>query len=168
MPLISRVTSTYTLCILLSAMFVGCAGNYGSLKHSEDTFDAFVNDRLPTSYKYYYFGHHNVTVAIAGVDPQYEAGTRMWREIDPQSEEFKRRVLYIWDDIGGIGQYGADILDPSGKRVGVIFSSVSPIVIQFKDDNRIALIPHTPFLWGPGDPGGSAATDMRPTVIGAR
>lgn len=65
-------------------------------------------------------------------------------------------ILWIWGDYG-YSRYAARILDPSGNPVGIMYTSIREVAIKFTDDNRIVVMPHTPFLWGPtvnGNPSG--------------
>ena len=43
----------------------------------------------------------------------------------------------------------ARINDPTGKQVGIMYTSIREIAIKFTDDNKIVVMPNTPFLWGP-------------------
>ena len=54
----------------------------------------------------------------------------------------------MWADYG-YSPYGAHILDPSGNKVGVWYSSIYFVAVKFLADNVIVLMPDKPFLWGP-------------------
>jgi len=75
--------------------------------------------------------------------------SKMWREAAPDTEEFEKMVKAIWQDYGYY-KFGADILDPNGKKVGILYSAVSETSIKFVGDNQIVVMPNSPFLWGPG------------------
>ena len=57
---------------------------------------------------------------------------------------------WIWEDYGYY-KFGADILDPQGKKVGVFYSAIRETSVKFVNDNQIMVMPNTPFLWGPDD-----------------
>jgi hypothetical protein len=67
----------------------------------------------------------------------------MWREVDHNSERFRRMVYWIWDDILWGKNYikGAHILDPQGNKVGLWYSHLWWAAIRFSDDNRIEIMP---------------------------
>ena len=74
----------------------------------------------------------------------------MWREAAPDTDDFKEMVRWIWEDYGYY-KFGADILDPQGKKVGVFYSAIRETSVKFVNGNQIMVMPNTPFLWGPGD-----------------
>jgi hypothetical protein len=71
----------------------------------------------------------------------------------PETPEFKEMIRWVWEDYN-YNKFGADILDPQGKKVGVYYSAIRETAVKFVDDNQIMVMPHTPFLWGPDDIGG--------------
>jgi hypothetical protein len=135
-------------CILVLTLFGGCMGSYGNYNRDSEVFEAFNNQRVPPDYRYYYYHSGSKPIAVIGVEKKYDAGSRMWREVDPDTEKVKEMVNWIWEDYG-YNSFAARINDPSGQQVGIMFTSVREVSIKFAGDNRIAVIPHTPFLWGP-------------------
>ncbi len=135
--------------ILFLALIGGCMGSYGNYNRDSEVMEAFNNQRVPPDYRYYYYHSGSEPIAVIGVEKKYDAGSRMWREVDPDTEKFKDMIEWIWEDIG-YTRYAARINDPSGQQVGIMFTSVREVTIKFAGDNRIVVIPHTPFLWGPG------------------
>ncbi|MGD2272218.1 MAG: hypothetical protein PVI06_17590 [Desulfobacterales bacterium] len=128
----------------------GCFGSYGRIMRNPELTEAFQNNEIPQGYKYYYYGDPDKPYAVAGVDPKYEVRSKLWREVDPKSEnrKFKKMIYWMWADYGYY-PYGAHILDPSGNKVGSWYSSIYFVAVKFSADHRIMLMPETPFLWGP-------------------
>ena len=70
----------------------------------------------------------------------------------PEAPEFKEMIRWVWEDYGYY-KFGADILNPQGKKVGVFYSAIRETSVKFVNSNQIMVMPNTPFLWGPGDRG---------------
>ena len=141
------------LGLFIPAVTAGCAGTYGSLKRNADVKQAFVTNQVPEEYSYYYYGFDTRPYVIFGIKPEYEMNSKMWREVTPNSAEFKEMTRWIWEDYYAPQYYafGAEILDPQGKKVGVFYSAIQETSFKFSDGNQIMVMPNTPFLWGPGD-----------------
>jgi hypothetical protein len=140
--------------MLMTALLAGCAATYGRFQDDPGVTSQFVSGTPPSGFTYYWYGNSNNYYAIAGLDPKFVVRSFVWRRISPGSEEFKKAVFWIWEDYG-FRQYGAHILDPSGARVGVWFSSLRYPTVKFNGPQEIELIPDMPFLWGPGASTGS-------------
>ena len=139
--------------IFVLALITGCAGTYGSIKRDVEVQQAFESNQVPMDYKYYYYGDSE-PYAIFGIESKYEMNSRAWREATPDTEDFKEMVRWIWEDYGYY-KFGANILDPQGKKVGIYYSAIRETAVKFVNDNQIMVMPHTPFLWGPDGGGGS-------------
>ena len=126
-----------------------CSGNYGSLTRDAEVYQAFLSNQVSTEYKYYY-NAHSFTYAILGIDSRYWIESKFWRETTPDTEQFKQLTERIWEDYGYY-PYGANILDPSGNKIGIWYSSIDNVAFKFFDDNEIAVLLGTPYLWGPDD-----------------
>lgn len=137
------------MSIIALVLIVGCTGNYGSLRRDAQVQQAFETNQVPTNYKYYYYGYDTLPYAIFGVEPEYQIDSYMWREVMPDTAEFQEMTRWIWEDYGYY-KFGADILDPQGKKVGVFYSAIRETSVKFINGNQIMVMPNTPFLWGPG------------------
>ena len=135
------------IVIITLTLIAGCTANYGSLKLDTQVQQAFESNQVPMNYKYYYYGDSEPYV-IFGIEPKYEMDSRMWRDVSPDTAEFKEMTRWIWEDYGYI-KFGADILDPKGVKVGIMYTAIRETSVKFVGDNQIVVIPHTPFLWGP-------------------
>jgi hypothetical protein len=145
----SNLVLQLVICFLLACLAAGCLGNYGRYKRDSEVFQAFNNNQVPLDYRYYYYHSGSFPIAVIGVEKKFDAGSRMWREVEPDTQKFRDMIIWIWEDYG-YSRFAARILDPSGNQVGVLYTSIREVAIKFTDDNRIVVMPHTPFLWGPG------------------
>jgi hypothetical protein len=138
------------LLFLSSTLLTGCFENYGRLKHNMDVTRAFTNNQIMQDYKYYYYGRTNMPYAVIGIDREYQMRSKMWREVDQNTEKFKEMVFWVWDDYRYSNQYnfikGADILDPDGKKIGIWYSGLWWAAIRFEENKRIVVMPETPFM----------------------
>ena len=141
-----RLLLQVSICILLLTLIGGCMGNYGNYNRDSEVFEAFNNNQVPKDYRYWYYHSGSHPIAVVGVEKKYDAGSRMWREVEPNTEKFKELIKWIWED-ARYYRFAARINDPSGQQVGIMYTSVREVAIKFTDDNRIIIMPHTPFLW---------------------
>ena len=144
-------------CLLVAATLSGCLGTYGKLHWDPQVTIAFQSYEVQKDFKYYYYGVGNRTFAIAGISPDYVMESRMWREVQQEPEAFKNLISRAWENsyYKPYDPRGAYILSPEGKQVGVWYSSLRFVTVKFGENNRIILIPDTPFLGGPeADSGG--------------
>ena len=136
--------------LIVATMVSGCFENYGRLKHNDEVTRAFQTYQVEPDYKYYYYGRTNMPYAIVGIDRAYHMQSRVWREVDHDTEQFKNMIFWVWDDVYvPYSLSGAHITDPGGKKVGIWYSGIWYAAIRFEEDNRIVVMPDTPFLGGP-------------------
>ena len=134
---------TAALVLIFSVVAVGCAGSYGRLQRDPQVTKAFDDNTVNPEYQYYYYGRSNQPYIIVGIDRSYNMESRMWRSVEPNSDQFKEMVYWIWIDVlyGYQREKGAHILDPQGNRVGLWYSHLWWAAIRFSDDNRIEIMP---------------------------
>lgn len=126
------------------ALAAGCAGSYGRVTFDDNVTDAFKAGRVPSDFKFYYYGVNNRHYAIVGLDPKWELRSRIWRPIDPQTEEFRKAVKNIWEIEHQAPYYarGSNIFDNEGNKIGVYYSSLY-VTVKFGSDNQIQVMPDT-------------------------
>jgi hypothetical protein len=146
----------YAVAVVVFTLVAGCARNYGGFSRDQRVLEAFESSQLNTDYKYFYNGHHNQTYAIVGIESKYRLESQFWRQIEPNTEEFRQVRSRIWEDYGQ-HTYGAHLLDPAGNKMGVWYSSIYVANVKFHADNRIDIMLDRPYLWGPDDGGVSGA-----------
>lgn len=159
------------ICLLLATLVAGCAGTYGRYNLDREVLQSFRDNQVPSDYKYYYYGFDTNPYAVLGVEKKYDAGSNLWREVEPNTEKFNNMIRWMWGDYG-YSPFAARILDPSGTPVGVLYTSIREVAIKFSGDNRIVVMLHTPFLWGPAvngsPPGHYGSIDSKQTLADIR
>jgi hypothetical protein len=149
--MMKRIFFPLGLCCIIAFIFSGCFANYGRLHWDPQVTADFQNHTVQKDFNYYHYGIGNRTFAIAGVSAEYHMKSRMWREVPDDSEALKGFVSRAW--INHAYQphdpQGAYILDPQGQSVGTWYSSLRFVAVKFAENNRIILMPDTPFLGGP-------------------
>ena len=139
------------LLTLLS--LAGCSQNYGRIHWNDDVTRAFEANQFDSDYNFYQYTIGMRVFAIVGLDQKLELESRIWRELDADSEDFKVATSRMWDDYSQTRYEarGAFIMDPVGERVGVYFSSIRFISIHFKPENRVQLMLDTSVVRGGPD-----------------
>ena len=141
---------TAVFVLLTASLISGCFENYGRLRHNDNVTRAFQTHQVEPDYKYYYYGRTNMPYAIVGIDRAYHMQSRVWREVDHDTEQFKEMIFWIWDDVFvPFRLSGAHITDPGGKKVGIWYSGIWYAAVRFEENNRIVIMPDMPFLGGP-------------------
>ena len=135
------------MVLIALTLMAGCTANFGSLKRDAQVQQAFESNQVPMDYNYYYYADSEPYV-IFGIEPKYEMDSHMWRDVSPDTDQFKEMTRWIWEDYG-YHKFGADILDPQGVKVGIMYTSIRETIVKFVGNNQIVVIPHTPYLWGP-------------------
>lgn len=142
----SKMTALLAALTLFSG-FAGC-DNYGKLQRDPSLTKAFQNNQVDDGYIYYYLGRDNMPYAIAGIDPRYTLKSEFWQPVEPNTEKFKKMIYWIWTD-HNYAPYGAYVMGPGGEKVGIFYSSIDRVVINFDKTNKtVSLIPDTPYLRG--------------------
>ena len=142
----SKITALLAALTLFSG-FAGC-DNYGKLQRDQSLTKAFQNNQVDDGYTYYYLGRDNMPYAIAGIDSRYTLKSELWQPVEPKTEQFTIMIYWIWTD-HNYESYGAYVIGPGGKKVGIFYSSIDRVAIYFEKANKtVSLIPDTPYLRG--------------------
>ena len=136
------------ITLIIATLLNGCIENYGRLKRNPELTRVFQSYKVEPDYKYYYYGRTNSPYAIIGIDPAYHISSKVWREVDPGTEQFNKMVDWVWGDDYYSSISGASILSPTGEKVGIWYSGIWFVAIRFEENNRIAVMPDTPFIRG--------------------
>lgn len=115
------------------------ASNYGRLSSNPAVTGSFEAYRVLPDHRYYYRGTYGRPVAVVGIHRDYELDSKLWIEIDPRSEDFKRLIDRVsFQGSGNIASpWGFDILDPSGNVAGVWYSAVRAAAVDIDTNKRI-------------------------------
>jgi hypothetical protein len=152
------------IILMMLFMFASCSStqmdaynqSLGSFKESPEVTRLFKTYQKHPDYKYYYAGFMKDPEAVVGIHNDYmifissDSGSRAgrWKEFEPTPQNLEMLVK-------GIGKndkpYGADILDPAGKQVGILytFKQQQPLhqpLVRMIEDNLISVVPHYPVV----------------------
>jgi hypothetical protein len=143
----------FSLGVLTLVWDVGCSQNYGRIHWDDDITRAFEANQVEPDYNFYQYTIGMRVFAIVGLDPKLELQSRVWRELDADTEDFKVATSRMWDNYTQLPEYprGAVIVDPAGEKVGVYFSSIRFVSINFKPENRVAVVLDTSAIRGGPD-----------------
>ena len=143
----------FSLGVLTLVWSVGCSHNYGRIHWDDDTTRAFEANQIEPGYNFYQYTIGMRVFAILGLDPKLELQSRIWRKLEADTEDFKVATSRIWDNYTQLPEYprGAVIMDPDGEKIGVYFSSIPFVSINFKPENRVAVILDTSAIRGGPD-----------------
>ncbi len=145
----------FSLGFLAAALIAGCSGDFGRIRWDADVTQAFETNQVQPDLNFYYYGIGMQTYAIVGLDPKWELKSRIWRQLEADSEEFNVVKSRIWYNDLTLPHHprGAIILDPVGDKVGVYFSSLPLVSIKFKPKNQVMVMLDTVYIRGGGDGG---------------
>lgn len=160
--------SIYALLAFITlVMLGGCLGTFGKLHWDSQVTSAFKAHDVQKDFNYYWYGVGNRTFAIAGISEDYHMESKMWREVQVNTQEFKDLISRAWynDAYHPHEAKGAHILNPEGKQVGIWYSSLRFVAVKFSENNRIHLMPDTPFLGGPEADGTRPDSSQRLSAV---
>ena len=111
--------------VFIQIMLTGCAStckNPGVFISREATDEWHSYEILP-NYHYYYAGPDSQPNYIIGIDDQYALRSKLWKPVDLTPEMLEKWINYLRPRVGYSQKpYGAYIIDPTGKRIGLWYS----------------------------------------------
>ena len=141
-------TGLIAISILIMLAASGCLQNYGRLNRSAEIKQAFESNQVPSEYEYFFFGNSKWPYAVMGLDSDYKLHSRIWRTVEPDTSEFRHMTRFVWADYK-FYPYGANILDPEGQKIGIIYTSSWMAAVKIdKDTKTVEVMPYI-FLGGP-------------------
>ncbi len=139
------------LIVLVACMMVtlsGCLQNYGRLNRDAKIQQAFESNQVPPEYEYFFYGNPNWPYAVMGLDRDYNLRSRTWRTVEPDTDKFSHMTRFLWADFNYY-PYGANILDPQGQKIGIIYTSSWMAAVKVdKDTKTVEVMPYI-YLGGP-------------------
>ncbi len=130
--------------LLLLCLFLGCASDYGRLKHKPEITQLFKAHEQLSNHRYYYTGRAAGPYAIIGVSSPYTQTSRAWTLIDSNSGQFGQLVDNMFVP-GEDAPRGARILNPNGEQIGVWYSIWYFATIEIKAPHEVAVYsPYSP------------------------
>ncbi len=142
------------LALLLGA----CAGpNAGSLRNSREVGRAFEVFHAYPDYRYWYLNQENNPYAVVGLEKGYGIQDQMWTPVDPNSKTFEKVVGLVQSfPVPGGVTYGAYIIEPGGRTIGVWYSSMGAGIRVDPETHLVSIATGTPW---------TDDRDRRPRVV---
>jgi hypothetical protein len=123
-PRISIIVFMLVAVVAPMLIFAGCMKNYGRFLVDAEVSNNFRNGLVDPEFNYFYAGRDTMPYAIIAIDARYKVHSRYWISFAPESMQLKNMSENMYGKM--ISQpYGAHIVDPDGKTIGVWFSTVS-------------------------------------------
>ena len=135
---------TAGVILIVAAVVVGCAGEYGRLERSHEANEIFKSYHVLPDYKYYYSGPEGRPDAIMGIRNEYILETVHWTQFEASDDLLKKWVdtINFYHSTGvRYYPYGFFILDPVGSRLGIWYSIWDWTTVIMKDDKHIQVFP---------------------------
>ena len=135
-----RFRNGLALILMISLSLCGCsATGYGRLTSEKEVTQAFEAYRILPEHRYYYRGTYSRPFAIAGINENYTLDSKLWIQIDPESEDFRTLINRV--ALQGTGSaaepWGFRIVDHAGKDVGVWYSAIRAAAVEIDENGRI-------------------------------
>ena len=113
--------------------------NYGKLKSNPEIKQSFETYQALPNHKYYFRGVKSRPTVIVGINENYELNLKLWVQIDPESEDFRRLIDIVSLQGGGttIQPWGFRILDKVGNDVGVWYSAIRAAAVEINEKGQI-------------------------------
>jgi hypothetical protein len=115
------------IVLIFICIIAGCASaNRGSLRNSQEVGRAFETFHVYPNHRYWYYNQENNPYAVVGLQDPYTIEDINWKEVDPNSKTFEKVVGLVQSfPIRGSFAYGAYILDPQARQIGMWYSSLN-------------------------------------------
>lgn len=148
------LASSVSIFLLLG----GCTKNYGSFSLDDQVRQDFRSGTVRPDLDYYYAGRDTMPYAIIGLDPSYSVPEKHWIPFAPQAEQLRNMSGNIYGK-DQYNSYGARIMDPAGKVIGIWYSNVADHTVKMDPDKRtVHLLFKNPELTN----GGRTSSSSRP------
>lgn len=135
-----RLLSAVIMFFLLLIILGGCkTANSGRLESNPDITNAFETYKIIPDHNYYRRGSASRPIVMVGIHKDFELKSRLWVEVDPQSNDFRATIDRI--SVQGMGgttkPWGFKIFDNSGRELGVWYSASRAAAVEVNENNQI-------------------------------
>ena len=128
----------YVVILVFVLIYGSAAAEHGRLSRSQEVTRAFETYQVFADHRYYYLNQENDPYAVVALQSSYTINDPTWRELDPNSETFKKviglvegfRVYSIFPT------YGSYISDHQMNRIGYWYSSLRAVSISVDNVRR--------------------------------
>ena len=135
-----------SLYLVMLLFLSGCAGSFGKIQLNQSLSSSYKNTLQIEEFNYYYCGRSGLPYAVIGIDKKYTFNDRVWHKINTLDDLFLKIDNLIDTHQNYYKMTVADILDPTGDKIGVWFSYYNYAVVKVSQDNNIidVLNPYNP------------------------
>ncbi|WP_319405662.1 hypothetical protein [uncultured Desulfosarcina sp.] len=109
--------------VALMLLLTGCMKNYGRFNLDRQVERDFRTGTVQPEFQYYFAGRETMPYAIIGIDRSYTVPSRYWIPFYPEPETLRKMSGNVYNAYSD-RPYGAFILGPDGKTIGVWYSTV--------------------------------------------
>lgn len=144
-----KICTRIILPLSLALVFAGGCHyeDVGGTKKSPEVAQAFKALYVYPSYRFYFLNQENDPYGVAGLESAYWIDDPAWREVDPQSEVFKKVVGLVQSfPVPGSYTEGYTLHDPQGMQIGVWYSSLGAGITVDPNTKRVSITTATPWL----------------------
>lgn len=129
------------LLCFISFVISACAISGQKLEMSREVNDIFESGEIISEYNYYYSGPESRPRAIVAISKDVSFEQDLWNAVEPSEDLLDRWNLHINNRYQESNFYfGAYILDPVGRRVGLWYSyETLPTIIWSEEDKKVTI-----------------------------
>jgi hypothetical protein len=127
------------LLIIGLCFLTACSSDYGVLRTDPEVTKTFKSRNPYPGYNYYFTRNAIHPQAIMGIDKEYTLKSKIWTEVDSSGvslEQLLERVLMS----KYTSLYGANLISPDDKKMGVWFSPSSGATIKMGSEYEIEYV----------------------------
>ena len=138
-----RIVALWGFCLMVLTLTWGCAASGLYLQTSQQVTDAFESGRLPAEYRYFIPDSGQRPYVLLGVLPEFAPpdGDR-WRPVPDDTARQLRIVQgmqFFDEEAFGLETYGAKLMLPGGRQIGVWYSARGLGTAALGPDNRLSV-----------------------------
>ena len=137
----AKLWPTISCVMMILIVLMGCtASNYGRLASNPDVTQAFQAYQILPDHTYYYRGSSSRPFVIVGIHKDFTLDSPLWVKIDANSEDFRNLVSRVSLQATGrtTEPWGFNIIDQTGRKVGVWYSAIRNATVEVDQSGRIA------------------------------
>ena len=138
---IKPLSRSATKCLLIAVFILICGdteAKSGCLSRSREVTRAFETFQVFADHQYYYLNQENDPYAVVALQDGYTINDPMWRELNPNSETFKKVIGLVerFPLYSAFPAYGSYISDQQMHRIGYWYSSLRSVSIRVDNVGR--------------------------------
>lgn len=147
-PLPIRLAALALAALFATAALSACtAAHRGGLRPSREVARAFETFHVYPDHRYYYLNQENSPYAVVGLHRDWKLDDKLYVPVDPNSPTFEKVIELVGRfPVRGAHPYGAFILDPDGRTIGVWYSSLNAGIRANPETREVMISTAMPWL----------------------